>query len=202
MLRNSFVLAALTGLSVSMMTNSSAKAADADHPVVVLDTTAGPITLELDRSKAPITVDNFMKYVDKGFYDGLIFHRVMPDFMIQTGGMTETNNTIREKLEGALGTIKNESRNELTNTRGTVAMARKDDPNSASSQFFINLFDRNKRLDTMGGGYTVFGKVIDGMNTVDSIANMPTTTKSDVTGRPHGDVPVKPVTIKTARRKG
>ena len=191
MLRNSFVLAALAGLSASMLPDSSAKAADDDHPVVVLDTTAGPITLELDRTKAPITVDNFMKYVDKGFYDGLIFHRVMPDFMIQTGGMTESNNTIREKLEGSLGTIKNESRNGLTNTRGTVAMARKDDSNSASSQFFINLFDRNKRLDNSGGGYTVFGKVTDGMNTVDSIANMPTTTKADVRGGTHGDVPIK-----------
>ncbi len=83
------------------MAGTTASAADADHPVVVLDTTAGPITLELDRTKAPVSVDNFMKYVDKGFYDGLVFHRVIPDFMIQTGGMTDTGATIREKREGA-----------------------------------------------------------------------------------------------------
>ena len=199
---NGFVCAAFFGLSCCLLGESTIFAADADHPVVVLDTTAGPITIELDRTKAPISVDNFMKYVDKGFYDGLVFHRVIPDFMIQTGGMTEKNNTLREKKEGAFPEIKNESGNGLSNVRGTLAMARTSRPNSATSQFFINRYDKNQFLDTLGGGYAVFGKVTDGMAVVDAIAEMPTTTKADGDGNPNQDVPIKPVMIKTAKRKG
>ena len=198
MLRASFVLSALAGLSITLMAGSGSvvAAADADHPVVVLDTTAGPITLELDRTKAPLSVDNFLKYVDKGFYDGMVFHRVITGFMIQTGGMKESDGKLQEMRAGAFPPIKNESGNGLSNTRGTVAMARTSNPNSATSQFFINHAENGRKLDNNGGGYAVFGKVIDGMNTVDSIAAVPTTTKGE-----HGDVPIKPITIKTARRK-
>ena len=199
MTRNSLLFAALAGLSCWLMTDSTTRA-DEEHPVVVLDTSAGPITLELDRAKAPITVDNFLKYVDKGFYNGVAFHRVMSGFMIQTGGIIESGGTLQDK-EGAMPEIKNESGNGLSNTRGTVAMARKGNPNSASSQFFINHANNSRSLDTMGGGYTVFGKVIDGMNVVDAIAKVPTTVKTHVVLGPMEDVPVKAITIKSAKRK-
>ena len=118
-------LAAAAGFGlVAMMADTEALAAEGD-PVVVLDTTLGPITIELDRAKAPITVDNFLKYVDAGFYDGLIFHRVIPDFMIQGGGMDDQ---MQEKTEGTRPPIKNEARNGLSNERGTIAMARTNDP--------------------------------------------------------------------------
>lgn len=142
-----------------------------------------------------------MKYVDKGFYDGVVFHRVMSGFMIQTGGMTEANGAIKEKKEGAFPPIKNESGNGLSNTRGTIAMARTNNPNSATSQFFINHANNSGSLDA-GAGYAVFGKVIDGMNVVDAIAASDTTTKPDQTGYGHADVPVKPITVKSAKRKG
>jgi peptidyl-prolyl cis-trans isomerase A (cyclophilin A) len=173
---------------------AGAGAADPDdHPVVVLDTTEGPITIEFDRTKAPITVDNFLKYVDSGFYDGLIFHRVIPGFMIQGGGMDEN---MQEKPTNA--PIKNEASNGLSNKRGTIAMARTNDPNSATAQFFINLVDNSGGLDpgARGAGYAVFGKVTEGMDTVDKIAQVPTGTKSG-----HRDVPTKTIKIKTARRK-
>ncbi|WP_406701285.1 peptidylprolyl isomerase [Singulisphaera sp. Ch08] len=186
-----FGITAFCGLGAMTMT---ATAAD-DKPVVILDTTLGPITIELDRAKAPITVDNFLKYVDDGFYDNLIFHRVMPDFMIQGGGFDDQLN---EKQTRA--SIKNESGNGLSNTRGTIAMARLNAPNSATAQFFINLFDANSRLDSYGGGYTVFGKVTAGMDVVDAIAKVQTTTKSTAKGNLE-DVPVKPIYIKSAKRK-
>ena len=146
----------------SALSMTDASAADSpDHPVVVLDTTAGPITLELDRTKAPITVDNFLKYVDAGFFDGLIFHRVIPGFMIQGGGFNEQ---LQEKSEGMRPPIQNEARNGLSNVRGTIAMARTSNPNSATSQFFINLVDNRSSLDPNpdSAGYAVFGKVICG----------------------------------------
>src|SRR3954470_21438216 len=124
MLRNARFLAAVAAASALLMADA-APAQDTDpRPVVVIDTSAGPITVELDRARAPITVENFLKYVDKGFYDGLIFHRVIPGFMIQGGGMTEASNRLSEKKEGALPPIKNESGNGLSNARGTIAMAR------------------------------------------------------------------------------
>jgi peptidyl-prolyl cis-trans isomerase A (cyclophilin A) len=165
---------------------------DDKHPVVVLDTSFGPITIELDQEKAPITVENFLKYVDNGFYDNLIFHRVIPRFMVQGGGF-DVN--LREKSEGQKGKIKNESGNGLSNARGTIAMARTSDPDSAQNQFFINVAD-NKRLDAFGGGYAVFGKVTDGMDVVDKIVKVQTTTQRGL-----DDVPAEPVLIKTARRK-
>jgi peptidyl-prolyl cis-trans isomerase A (cyclophilin A) len=176
------------------MTDAAAADAD-DRPLVVLDTTAGPITIELDRARAPITVDNFLKYVDAGFFNGLVFHRVIPGFMIQGGGM---NDQMQEKTEGARPPIKNEASNGLSNQRGTIAMARTSDPNSASSQFFINLVDNARALDPNPGsaGYAVFGKVVSGMETVDKIAGVPTGRKG-----PHDDVPQKPIYITSARRK-
>jgi peptidyl-prolyl cis-trans isomerase A (cyclophilin A) len=197
------ILGTLAGLSAPMIVDSAsaAQASKADDlPVVVIDTTAGPITVQLDRAKAPISVENFLKYVDKGFYDGLVFHRVIPGFMIQGGGMKDANNTLEEKLEGALPPIKNESSNGLRHARGTLAMARKPNPDSATSQFFIN-HGNNRGLDQAPGGYTVFGKVIDGMDVVDAIAKAQTTTKSDAIGQPYENAPVKPIVIKSAKRK-
>ena len=200
--RTRLIPALLAGVAALFLarTATTTEAADADHPVVVIDTSFGPITVELDRTKAPITVDNFLKYVDKGFYDGLIFHRVMSDFMIQTGGITESNNRLKDKV-ALFPEIKNESRGALSNKRGTIAMARKGDPDSASSQFFINLFDKNTFLDTLGGGYTAFGTVTDGMDVVDKIAQVPVTTKPDARGNPNENVPVKIVTLKSVKRK-
>jgi cyclophilin family peptidyl-prolyl cis-trans isomerase len=169
----------------------SAQAQD-KPPVVVLETSMGTITVELNKEKAPITVENFLKYVDAGFYDNLIFHRVMSNFMIQGGGFDEKMN---EKSEGQRGQIKNESGNGLSNVKGTIAMARRPDPGSAQNQFFINVED-NSRLDNYSGGYAVFGKVIDGMDVVEKIRKVKTTSRAG-----HDDVPVEPVTIKSAKRK-
>ena len=180
------------GLGACLSLSAVAGQGAAGNPVVVLDTTLGPITLELYPDKAPISVKNFLKYVDDGFYDNLIFHRVMPGFMIQSGGMTDQ---MVEKSQGKQAPIKNESSNGLSNDRGTVAMARTANPDSATCQFFINHVD-NPNLNTYGGGYTVFGKVIDGLDVVDNIAKVPTTSRG-----PHENVPIKPVYIKSAKRK-
>ena len=154
---------------------------------VKLETTAGNIVIELDAAKAPKTVDNFVQYVKAGHYDGTIFHRVIPNFMIQGGGMTADR---REKPTRA--PIPLEARNGLVNTRGTVAMARTPDPNSATAQFFINVVD-NAFLDAAnardGFGYAVFGKVVSGMDVVDRI-------RGGATGP--GDFPNEPVVIKHA----
>jgi cyclophilin family peptidyl-prolyl cis-trans isomerase len=190
------------GAGVYMCCSAATALAQSDdkHPVVILDTSYGPITIELDREKAPITVENFMKYVDDGFYDGLIFHRVIPRFMIQGGGF---DTQMMEKVQGQKGKIKNESSNGLSNVRGTIAMARTNDVNSAQNQFFINHAD-NLGLDyPQRGGYAVFGKVVDGMDVVDKIAKVKTTFARDGrTGQPHENVPAEQVIIKTARRKG
>jgi len=185
-------VALAVGLSAGLSARAVSAQSDDKHPVVVLDTSLGPITIELDQERAPITVTNFLKYVDEGFYDNLIFHRVIPRFMIQGGGFDAD---MREKSEGQKGKIRNESTNGLSNLPGTIAMARTPDPNSAQNQFFINLED-NSRLDHAGGGYAVFGKVIDGMDTVKKIAKVRTSTQG-----PHEGVPTEPVVIKTARRK-
>jgi cyclophilin family peptidyl-prolyl cis-trans isomerase len=165
----------------------------ADNPVVVIETSKGTITAELDAEKAPISVKNFLAYVDKGHFDGTIFHRVIPGFMIQGGGYTADT---REKDTAA--PIKNEGGNGLKNARGTLAMARTNVPDSATSQFFINLVD-NGFLDRAqsrdGVGYAVFGKVIDGMDVVDEIAKVKTG------NRPTSDWPVEPIVIKSVKRK-
>lgn len=169
------------------------KSAPAGNPVVALETSKGTIKIELYPDKAPETVANFLRYVDDGFYNGTTFHRVRKGFMIQGGGMTADMN---EKTTRA--PIKNESANGLANLRGTIAMARTSEPHSASSQFFINhvtngFLDRANATD--GWGYCVFGKVIEGIEVVDAIAVVQTGNKSG-----HADVPVDPVTIKSARR--
>jgi len=163
------------------------------NPQVVIKTSDGDITLRLFRDKAPLTVDNFLSYVDKGFYSGTIFHRVIPNFMIQGGGFLAD---MTEKETDS--PIVNESKNRLHNTRGTIAMARTNDPDSATSQFFINQRN-NLRLDWAPGreGYTVFGEVILGMDIVDFIATAPTGKVG-----PMGDVPKEPITIKEIVRSG
>jgi peptidyl-prolyl cis-trans isomerase A (cyclophilin A) len=158
---------------------------------VRLSTSAGDIVLELNREKAPKTVDNFLQYVKSGHYDGTIFHRVIENFMIQGGGMKPD---MSEKSTRA--PIPLEARNGLNNVRGSVAMARTMVPDSATAQFFINLQD-NAFLDAAnsrdGNGYAVFGKVVAGMDVVDRIKNAPTTTKG-----PHQNVPVTEIVIRKA----
>lgn len=159
----------------------------------VIVTSLGTIELELDAAKAPVTVKNFVDYVKKGFYSGTIFHRVKPGFMIQGGGMTPD---MKEKPTGS--GIQNEATNGLKNERGSIAMARTSDPNSATSQFFINVV-ANKRLDPSpdGFGYAVFGKVTKGLDVVDKIVKVPT----DPNGTKEQDgtptQPVTPVIIKS-----
>ena len=158
---------------------------------VRIATSAGDIVIELDAAKAPKTVENFVGYVKAGHYNGTIFHRVIPTFMIQGGGMTAD---MKEKTTRA--PIPLESKNGLSNVRGSVAMARTGDPNSATAQFFVNVKD-NPRLDAAnapdGNGYAVFGKVISGMEVVDKIRDVPTGSKG-----PHDDVPSTPITINKA----
>jgi peptidyl-prolyl cis-trans isomerase A (cyclophilin A) len=151
---------------------------------VRLATSAGDIVIELDAAKAPGTVANFMSYVRAGHYDGTVFHRVIDGFMIQGGGMDAR---LREKPTKA--PIKLEAGNGLSNVRGTLAMARTNNPDSATAQFFINVVD-NPRLDSFGGGYAVFGRVIEGMDVVDRIRAMPTQAQAM-----HQNVPITPITI-------
>jgi peptidyl-prolyl cis-trans isomerase A (cyclophilin A)/peptidyl-prolyl cis-trans isomerase B (cyclophilin B) len=165
------------------------------NPKVLLHTSQGDITVELYPDKAPQTVANFLQYTKEGFYDGTLFHRVIPNFMIQGGGWTTTL-----QRKHAHAPIRNEANNGLSNLRGTLAMARTSDPNSAAAEFFINVVD-NKRLDYIGDangavswGYCVFGKVIDGMDTVDKIKAIPTGPQ----GPFQGDVPQTPVVIEKA----
>ncbi len=160
--------------------------------VVIMETSKGPITLELDGNKAPITTANFVSYVKDGFYNGTIFHRVISGFMIQGGGFEADMSQKSTKAP-----IKNESTNGLGNKRGTIAMARTNNPDSATAQFFINLVD-NGFLDgtSYKPGYAVFGKVTSGMGVVDQIAAVNTGRRG-----PYGDVPVEPVMIKSVTIK-
>ena len=159
--------------------------------MIILSTNVGDITLELFADKAPISVKNFLAYVDAGFYDGTIFHRVIPEFMIQCGGFTP--DMMQKKTNVP---IKNEADNGLSNEPYTIAMARTSDINSATSQFFINLAD-NVFLDhgKRDFGYAVFGKVTQGTDVVDKIAEVETGTRGG-----HRDVPVTPVTINKVRK--
>lgn len=174
---------------------------DQEKTVYVLMTTSmGDISIELNNEKAPISTQNFLSYVDKRFYDGTIFHRVISTFMIQGGGFTAD---MKQKTNDRA--IKNESTNGLSNARGTIAMARTSAPDSATSQFFINVENNNNtdmkvqvpNLDSKSGqpGYAVFGKVVSGMDVVDKIRAVKTGTKSGM-----GDVPVETVEIKSVRR--
>jgi cyclophilin family peptidyl-prolyl cis-trans isomerase len=162
-------------------------------PTVVLETNMGDIVMELDRESAPNTVDNILEHVENDFYDGLIFHRVIPGFMIQTGSFTAELAERRSPRPP----LQNESNNGLKNVRGSVAMARTDDPHSATAGFYINLV-ANPNLDftaetPRGWGYTVFGRVVEGMDVVDAIAALQTGTQG-----PLQDVPLRPVIIEEA----
>ncbi|MFQ6038407.1 MAG: peptidylprolyl isomerase [Candidatus Aminicenantales bacterium] len=185
------VAAALLGIVAGLAFAGSAEKA---HPRVVIKTTKGDITLELFQDKAPLTVKNFLAYVEDGFYDGTIFHRVIKGFMIQGGGLTPD---LREKP--ARAPIKNEADNGLKNKRGTIAMARTSEPHSATCQFFINHVHNdflNFSSPTPDGyGYCVFGKVVSGMDVVDAIASVPTMTK-----RGMQDVPRETIQILSIRR--
>jgi cyclophilin family peptidyl-prolyl cis-trans isomerase len=190
-----FVLALLVGCSSEQGAGKrkpGPKAAG-PNPVVLMETSLGNIKIELFEEDAPETVANFLQYVDDKHYDGTIFHRVIPTFMIQGGGMEPG---LKERKTRA--PIKNESDNGLTNDRGTIAMARTPNPHSATAQFFINVKD-NQGLDKANSadrwGYAVFGKVVEGMDGVDKIKAVPTGSKGG-----HDNVPVQDVVIKSVRR--
>jgi len=159
--------------------------------IVKLETSMGNIVIELNEQAAPVTVKNFLGYVEAGFYDGTIFHRVIPGFMIQGGGFTKQ---MAEKDTRA--PIINEAKNGLSNEKGTIAMARTSDPDSATAQFFINHRDNDflNYIDESKAGYAVFGKVTEGMDVVDAIASVETTTRNGM-----DDVPVEPVIIQSAK---
>jgi peptidyl-prolyl cis-trans isomerase B (cyclophilin B) len=187
------IFSILVIFSTAIFLGGSAIATDI-NPKVVLETSKGKIVLELYPDKAPETVKNFLSYVDAKFYDGMIFHRVIPKFMIQGGGFTTDM-----KRKTTQAPINNEADKGLKNDRGTIAMARTGDPHSATAQFFINTinndFLNHKSKTQQGWGYAAFGKVIEGMKTVDAISAVKTTTRGS-----YRDVPVEPVVIKSAKR--
>lgn len=160
-------------------------------PTVEMTTNQGKIVLELNAEKAPKSVANFMQYAKAGFYNGTVFHRVIPGFMIQGGGFDQKMGQKETRQP-----VENEAKNGLKNARGTIAMARRPDPHSATAQFFINLED-NSNLDAPsfdGWGYAVFGKVTQGMDVVDKIAKVPTGNVG-----PHQNVPLEPVIIQSVK---
>jgi peptidyl-prolyl cis-trans isomerase B (cyclophilin B) len=168
-----------------------------ENPRVKIETSAGAITLELNAKEAPVTVANFLAYVQAGYYDGTVFHRVIPNFMIQGGGLDAA---LRDKGSGQRPPIRNESGNGLRNDTGTVAMARTSDPDSATSQFFINVrnndfLNRDRAQD--GVGYAVFARVVDGMDVVRKIEQARTGSRGG-----HKDVPVEAITIGSAQVLG
>jgi len=172
-------------LALGMTANASA-----DNPRVLVKTTLGDIELELDAQKAPESVKNFLRYVDEGFYNGTIFHRVINGFMIQGGGFSAD---LQRKQTHA--PVRNEAKNGLKNQRGTIAMARTSDPHSATAQFFINHKD-NDNLDYPsrdGWGYAVFGRVAQGMETVDKIADAYTTSKRGMQNVPEKDIVIESI---------
>lgn len=182
-------------MGVVMMSAFSGESTAADkNPVVLMETSLGNVKIELDQAKAPISVKNFLSYVDDKFYDGTIFHRVISSFMIQGGGFTADMQQKPTKAQ-----IKNEAGNGLSNKRGTLAMARTNVVDSASSQFFVNVVD-NDFLDhrdnsSQGFGYAVFGKVVEGMEVVDKIKSVKTGSKMGFQ-----DVPMDAVVIKSIKR--
>jgi len=182
-------------ISAVLSLNTFAAEAKKMNPQVRLTTSAGIIELELDAAKAQVTVKNFLEYVDAGFYDGTIFHRVIPSFMIQGGGFEPG---MKEKSKTSKP-IQNEADNGLKNLAGTIAMARTNDPHSASAQFFINAKDNgflnHSSKTSQGWGYAVFGKVTQGMDIVKKIEAVKT---GNVKG--HGDVPLEDVVIQKAEK--
>lgn len=189
---NRFALGLLSLVAAALLGPTSSAQ---ESPVVVIETSMGDITVELNAERAPISVENFLRYVKEGFYDGTIFHRVIPNFMIQGGGFTP-----EMSKKPTHEPIKNEAKNGLKNRNGTIAMARTPEINSATSQFFINTKDNdflnNKGSSVQDYGYAVFGKVVDGMDVVEKIEKVKTGTKAGL-----NDVPVEPVVIKTIRLK-
>ena len=192
------VLAAILSLVLfpNLKGNEPMNETSADNPTVLLETTMGNITIELDMKNAPNTSENFLAYVDDGYFIDTTFHRVIPNFMVQGGGITADMSDKPSKLPA----IQNEANNGLTNDRGTLAMARTGDPHSATSQFFINHADNtflNFTSESMQGwGYAVFGKVTEGMDIVDAMAKVAT---GDNGG--HQNVPVDTITITGASRQ-
>jgi cyclophilin family peptidyl-prolyl cis-trans isomerase len=174
--------AALLALAMTGIANGA-------NPVVIMETSRGRIKIELFEDKAPITVKNFLQYVDDKHYDGTIFHRVMSDFMIQGGGFDA-----KSKERQTRAAIKNESDNGLSNKRGTLAMARTDGADSATAQFFINVVD-NQRLDRSdkNAGYCVFGRVVEGMDVVDSIRKVPVAPSAISNAQPNETIEIKSV---------
>ena len=184
------LLAIVTALFFFSLTTWASTMNETAQQRVTFVTSMGSFTLKLHGDKAPISVKNFIDYVESGFYDGLIFHRVIPDFMIQGGGFDEKMNP-----KPTNAPIKNEADNGLSNKRGSIAMARTRDVDSATAQFFINVSD-NIFLNhgTRDFGYAVFGEVETGMDVIDAIAGLPTERNG-----PHADVPVEPIVIRSAR---
>ena len=194
----SVVIAAILSLAIFTTTVKGEKSMNDEttNPVVVIETTMGNITVELDAKNAPNTTANFLAYVEDGYFVDTTFHRVIPNFMIQGGGITAD---MRDK-PSKRAPIQNEANNGLKNDRGTLAMARTSDPHSATSQFFINHKDNdflNFRSESMQGwGYAVFGKVTEGMDVVDAIAAVKTGNKGG-----HQDVPLETITITGVSKK-
>jgi peptidyl-prolyl cis-trans isomerase A (cyclophilin A) len=184
----------LTILLIAMTSIASATPQSKDDTTkVVMTTNMGNVTILLFEKESPVSVKNFLAYVDSGFYGGLTFHRVIPGFMAQGGGFMKN----LAKRNPILAPIKNESDNNMKNDRGTLAMARTSDPHSATSQFFINVVDNSMlNISSQGWGYAVFGKVIEGMDVVDKIVAVKTETKNGMK-----DVPVEPVIIVSIKRK-
>jgi peptidyl-prolyl cis-trans isomerase B (cyclophilin B) len=177
-------------LTTIIFINNGVNAEMATNTIITVKTSLGDIKLELFNDKAPITAENFEKYIKSNYFTNSIFHRVIKDFMVQGGGFTT-----EMKEKETMSPIKNEANNKISNERGTIAMARTNDPHSASAQFFINLKDNTfldfKSETTQGWGYCVFGKVIEGIEVIDKIAMVDTGSYG-----PHQDVPKDPVIIK------
>jgi len=192
-------LVTITSIAAALLSAGTLRAEDPPpaagkgNPMVVIKTSVGDIKAELFADKAPITVKNFLDYAQAGYYDGTVFHRVIPGFMIQGGGLDAD---LREK-EGQRAAIKNESGNGLPNTTGSLAMARTSVPDSATSQFFINVADNdflNRDKSRDGVGYAVFGKVVEGLDVVKKIEAVKTSSRG-----PHQNVPVEAVVIESIK---
>ena len=187
-----FILALLVSLTFGTIATAADTPAPAKNPVVLMETTLGNVKIELFQKEAPISVKNFLDYVNSGFFSNTIFHRVIPNFMIQGGGFEPGM-----KQKDTQAPIKNEADNGLKNDNYTVAMARTNDPNSATSQFFINVknndFLNHSSKTAQGWGYAVFGKVTEGLDVINEIKKVPT-------GRAghHSDVPLTPVVVESA----
>ena len=191
LLHRSRMLAAAAAIWLAAGMPATQADGDTSNPRVLMKTTDGEITIELFADKSPVTVDNFLGYVDAGHYDGTVFHRVIPNFMIQGGGF---DSDMRQKATN--DPITNEANNGLKNDRGTIAMARTMDPHSATAQFFINVSDNDflnfSGENMQGWGYAVFGRVVEGEDVLDKIRVVPTGSKAG-----HQDVPNDPIVIES-----